>query len=85
MISALNQSKIRPLKMHDWGSESGIDPINTLVYIQARHLASRIAEWYETYNSLYGIRVNKCTCLSIILGCIGMSVVRERGSQNEAR
>jgi hypothetical protein len=34
----LNQSKIRPLKMHDSGSVSAIDPINPLVYIQARNL-----------------------------------------------
>jgi hypothetical protein len=26
--------------MHDWGSESAIDPINTLVYIQASNRES---------------------------------------------
>jgi hypothetical protein len=36
--SALDQSKIRPSNLHDWGSESAIDPINPLVYIQASNL-----------------------------------------------
>jgi len=40
--SALDQSKIRPSNLHDWGSESGIDPINPLVYIQARHRELKI-------------------------------------------
>jgi hypothetical protein len=40
--SAFDQSKVRPSNLHDWGSESAIDPINPLVYIQARHLQSEV-------------------------------------------
>jgi hypothetical protein len=37
-MSALILLKIKPQNLHDWGSESTIDPINPLVYIQASNL-----------------------------------------------
>jgi hypothetical protein len=37
MMSAFHHKKIKPQNLHDWGSESAIDPINPLVYIQARN------------------------------------------------
>jgi hypothetical protein len=39
MIAALNFQYLKPQNLRDWGSESAIDPINPLVYIQARNLA----------------------------------------------
>jgi hypothetical protein len=36
-MAALKYHIFKPQNLHDWGSESAIDPINPLVYIQARH------------------------------------------------
>ena len=37
MMAAFYDEKLKPLNLHDLGSESAIDPINPLVYIQARN------------------------------------------------
>ncbi len=36
-MSALKGENMKPQNLIDWGSESAIDPINPLVYIQARN------------------------------------------------
>ena len=54
MISALSLSKIKPQNLHDWGSQSAIDPINPLVYIQAYYLEFKIGtKLYNIYNTEY--------------------------------
>ena len=35
VMIAFHHKKMKPQNMHDWGSESAIDPKNPLVYIQA--------------------------------------------------
>ncbi len=59
MITALHHHKIKPQNLHDWGSESTIDPINPLVYIQARNL-----DFCYFYDDLYIVfRPLKLKCM----------------------
>ena len=37
LIAALKYHIFKPQNLRDWGSEPAIDPINPLVYIQARN------------------------------------------------
>jgi hypothetical protein len=55
MMPALNHSKIRPSKIHDSETQSAIDPINPLVYIQARyrHLKTGLG-WTEIIQYIVG-------------------------------
>jgi hypothetical protein len=50
MVTGLMYAKLKPQNLIDWGSESAIDPINTLVYIQARnpHLEVGV-DWNKSY------------------------------------
>ena len=46
---------LKPQNLRDWSSESAIDPINPLVYIQASYLALRML---KTVTMCFGDRGN---------------------------